>query len=68
MDVVHFSLNLPQASYLLGMTKQKPLAGARGFCSFSGRDYLPPMVIPPGVCWFFFSSFALRVVMVLSRH
>jgi hypothetical protein len=50
--------------------KNKPLAEARGLLSVLERDYLPvfSIVMPPGVCWFFFSSFALRVAMVLSRH
>ncbi len=50
--------------------KNKPLVEARGLLKVLERDYLPvfSIVMPPGVCWFFFSSFALRVAMVLSRH
>ena len=54
------------------VANNKPLAEARGLLRVLELYYLPVLVLsivmPPGVCWFFFSSFALRVAMVLSRH
>jgi hypothetical protein len=48
--------------------KQQAPGRSRGLGLKTNHVYLPSITTPPGVCWFFFSSFALRVAMVLSRH
>jgi hypothetical protein len=51
------------------LKQQAPWRLAKGLVFPAKGIYLAgPIVIPLGVCWFFFSSFALRVAMVLSRH
>ena len=52
-----------------GISRQSPWEDPGALSSDGAQGYLVlSMTMPPGVCWFFLISFALRVAMVLSRH